>query len=80
MASTPRKIIEPSATAGVDQVAELVRSPSRLLYHTDNWTGFRVVLVVEGLLVVGPGDSPQDNDHSQSGAPANDQATPDQTP
>ncbi len=59
------------------QVPELVRSSSRLLYHTDNEMGFRVVLVVEGLLVSDPGGSPQRNDQSQSDVPANTQATPD---
>jgi formylglycine-generating enzyme required for sulfatase activity len=60
------------------QVPELVRSSSRLLYHTDNEMGFRVVLVVEGLLVSDPGGSSQSNDDSQSDVPANDQATPDE--
>jgi formylglycine-generating enzyme required for sulfatase activity len=59
------------------QVPQLVRSSSRVLYHTDNEMGFRVVLVVEGLLVSDPGDSPQSNDQSQSDVPANAQATPD---
>ena len=59
------------------QVPHLVRSSSRVLYHTDNEMGFRVVLVVEGLRESGPGDSPQSNDDSQSDVPANDQATPD---
>ena len=59
------------------QVPELVRSSSRLLYHTDAEMGFRVVLVVEGLRDSGPIDSPQTNDHSQSDVPANAQATPD---
>ena len=59
------------------QVPELVRSSSRLLYHTDNEMGFRVVLVVEGLLDSDPGGSPQSNDDSQSDVPANTQATPD---
>jgi serine/threonine protein kinase/formylglycine-generating enzyme required for sulfatase activity len=62
------------------QVPELVRSSSRLLYHTDNEMGFRVVLVVQGLLVSDPGDSSQSNDQSQSDVPANTQATPDPAP
>ncbi len=62
------------------QVPELVRSSSRLLYHTDNEMGFRVVLVVEGLLVSDPSGSPQSNDDSQSDVPADAQATPDRAP
>jgi formylglycine-generating enzyme required for sulfatase activity len=62
------------------QVPQLVRSSSRVLYHTDNEMGFRVVLVVEGLRESGPGGSPQSNDQSQSDVPANDQAIPDRAP
>ena len=62
------------------QVPELVRSSSRLLYHTDAEMGFRVVLVAEGLRVSGPGDSPQSNNRNQSEVPANTQATPDPAP
>jgi serine/threonine protein kinase len=62
------------------QVPELVRSSSRLLYHTDNEMGFREVLVVGGLRVSDPGGSPQSNDDSQSEVPANDKTTPDPAP
>jgi formylglycine-generating enzyme required for sulfatase activity len=61
------------------QIPELVRSSSRLLYHTDAEMGFRVVLVAEGLRVSGPEASPQSNNRDQSEVSANALATPDRT-
>ncbi len=59
------------------QVPELGRSSSRLYYYTDAETGFRVVLVAEGLRVSRPGGSPQSNNRNQSDVPTNAQAAKD---